>query len=172
MLKTAGIFLILLSGAGIGFSKSRELTLREKNLRQFLQLIVFLRGEIRCGSAPLPEAFREIAGKLPGIYGEFLGEVSLRLRNSPGCLLEDIFEQCFREKLGGMEFSGEERELICSLGGRLGYLDREMQLRQLELCEEETQRCLDDLRKEMPEKKKIYQSLGVLGGILLAVLLW
>ena len=47
-----------------------------------------------------------------------------------------------------------------------------MQLRQLELCEEETLRFLEELRKEMPEKKKIYQSLGIMGGILLAVLLW
>ena len=47
-----------------------------------------------------------------------------------------------------------------------------MQLRQLELCEEETLRLLENLRKEMPEKKKIYQSLGIMGGILLAVLLW
>ena len=47
-----------------------------------------------------------------------------------------------------------------------------MQLRQLELCEDEIQRFLEELRKEMPEKKKLYQSLGVLGGIFLAVLLW
>ena len=47
-----------------------------------------------------------------------------------------------------------------------------MQLRQLELCEEETLRLLESLRKGMPEKKKIYQSLGIMGGILLAVLLW
>ena len=84
----------------------------------------------------------------------------------------EIYRQCAEAKLQRLELSREERELVWSLGGRLGYLDREMQLRQLELCEEETRRRLEDLRKEMPDKKKIYQSLGVLGGILLAVLLW
>ena len=165
MLKSAGIFLILLSAAGIGYSKSRELTVREKNLRVFLQMLI-------CGNLSLPEAFRETAGKLPEMYGELLREIAGRLKQSPGHPLGDIFRQCSGKTLRELPLSKEELELISSLGGRLGYLDREMQLRQLELCEEETLRLLENLRKEMPEKKKIYQSLGIMGGILLAVLLW
>ena len=172
MLKNAGIFLILLAGTGIGYSKSRELTFREKNLRIFLQLVIFLKGEIRCGNMALPEAFQEIAGKLPGMYRDLLEKVSAELKKSQGFSLGEIFYRYSMEKIRGLPFSGEERELICSLGGRLGYLDREMQLRQLDLYEEDVLRCLDNLRRGMPEKKKIYQSLGVLGGILLAVLLW
>ena len=172
MLKSAGILLILLSGAGLGYSKSRELTFREKNLRIFLQMLTFLKGEIRCGNLSLPEAFRETAGKLPEMYGELLREIAGRLKQSPGQPLGDVFRQCAGKRLGELPLSREEQELIFSLGGRLGYLDREMQLRQLELCEEETLRFLEELSKEMPEKKKIYQSLGIMGGILLAVLLW
>ena len=168
MLKSAGILLILLSGAGLGYSKSRELTFREKNLRIFLQMLTFL----KCGNLSLPEAFRETAGKLPEMYGELLREIAGRLKQSPGHPLGDIFRQCSGKTLRELPLSKEELELISSLGGRLGYLDREMQLRQLELCEEETLRLLENLRKEMPEKKKIYQSLGIMGGILLAVLLW
>ena len=66
----------------------------------------------------------------------------------------EIYRQCAEAKLKRLELSREERELVWSLGGRLGYLDREMQLRQLELCEEETRRRLEDLRKEMPDKRK------------------
>lgn len=172
MLKNAGILLILIAGVGMGYSRSRELTLRERNLRLFLQMVICLKGEIRCGNLSLPEAFREIARKLPGIYGEFLEEICLSLREASGRPLGEIYRQCAEQKFKDLDFSRGERELFCSLGGRLGYLDREMQLRQLDLCEEEILRYLDVLRKEMPEKKKIYQSLGVLGGVLLAVLLW
>ena len=48
----------------------------------------------------------------------------------------------------------------------------DMQKKQLEFLEEELGRSRDDLRAEMPAKKKVYQSLGVLGGILLAILIW
>lgn len=172
MLKNAGILLIILSGAGIGYSKSRELTLRERNLRQFLQMTVYLKGAIRCGCSSLPDAFSETAEKLPGIYGEFLRETACCLRDARGQTLGEIYRQCWEEKFSDLMFSAEERDLLLSFGGKLGYLDREMQLRQMELCEEEIQGLLNKLRKEMPDKKKIYQSLGVLGGVLLAVLLW
>ena len=68
MLRMAGIILILLAGAGMGYAGSRELTMREKNLRQFLQLIIYLRGEIRCGCASLPEGFRETADRFSGRF--------------------------------------------------------------------------------------------------------
>lgn len=172
MLKNAGVFLILLSAAGLGYTKSRELILRERNLRQLLQMIIYLKGSVRCGCASFPEAFKETAGKLSGVYREFLREISARMKNSQGSTLAEIYRRCAEEKLKDLRLSGAEQEFLFSIGGRLGYLDREMQLRQLELCEDEIQRFLEELRKEMPEKKKLYQSLGVLGGIFLAVLLW
>ena len=66
----------------------------------------------------------------------------------------------------------EEEELFFSLGSRLGYLDLEMQMKELLLYEEELTRRTEELRREMPAKKKVYESLGILGGILLAVLVW
>ena len=47
-----------------------------------------------------------------------------------------------------------------------------MQLKQLTAYEEELSRHIAALHEEMPGKKKVYQSLGILGGILLAVLVW
>lgn len=47
-----------------------------------------------------------------------------------------------------------------------------MQIRQLTLYEEELSRFIGALRGELPAKKKVYQSLGILGGILLAILVW
>ena len=61
MLKTIGLALIMISGAGLGYSAGREYMLREKNLRQLFLLTVYLRGEIRCGNSSLPEAFGEIS---------------------------------------------------------------------------------------------------------------
>ena len=58
------------------------------------------------------------------------------------------------------------------LGEKLGYLAREMQIRQLELYETDFLYLLQNLRKDKEEKKKIYRSLGVMGGILLAILFW
>ena len=58
-----------------------------------------------------------------------------------------------------------------SIGKYLGYLDREMQLRQLSLYEKNLEVEIGNLKKEASGKKKLYRGLGVFGGLLLAVLL-
>ena len=71
-----------------------------------------------------------------------------------------------------MDERKEEMEILRTLGRRLGYLDREMQIKQIELLETDVEEQRRQLREKMPEQKKICQSLGLMGGILLAVLFW
>ena len=56
MVKMAASLLLILGGAGIGYARSREITEREKNLEILLQILFFLKGEIRCGNSSLPDA--------------------------------------------------------------------------------------------------------------------
>ena len=56
-MKTAGIILILFSGTGLGLCKSMELTARLKILEKLAQLLLLLKGEIRCTGATLEDAF-------------------------------------------------------------------------------------------------------------------
>ena len=172
MLKAAGIFLIFLAGTGIGFSKSMEFTRREQELRNFLQIAAYLKGAVRCGNASLPEAFLETAGKMEGTYRDFLMCVSASMKDAQGRLFGSIFRDCAEKILTETALSIEEKETVFSFGGRLGHLDREMQIRQIEVFEMELSEALENLKKELPEKKKLCRSMGILGGILLGVLLW
>lgn len=172
MLRAAGIFLILLGGTGLGFCKSREMSGRQKGLREFIQAAAYLKGAVRCGNTPLPDAFEETAGKLTGIQKAFFQQVARELRCYDSRMPGEIFRGCAEKELKKAGFSEQERDLIASLGGRLGYLDKDMQLRQLDLFAEELLHMTELLERELPEKKKLCQSLGILGGILLGILLW
>ena len=77
-----------------------------------------------------------------------------------------------REDLRENAVSAEEKERIAQLGERLGYLDREMQLRQLSLYESEFERMIQNAKETAPAKKKMYHSLGVFGGAMIAILFW
>ena len=68
MLKVMGLVLILTAAVGTGYSISRELSLREKNLRQYLMLIISLKGEIRYGNSSLAEAFQRTVPRLQGLF--------------------------------------------------------------------------------------------------------
>ena len=73
-MKTAGIILILFSGTGLGLCKSMELTARLKILEKLAQLLLLLKGEIRCTGATLEDAFLDAAAKMPGEYRLFLAQ--------------------------------------------------------------------------------------------------
>ena len=165
---------MILGGAGIGYAGSRELTEREKNLEILLQILFLLKGEIRCGNSSLSEAFGEIAGKIEGSFSKILLDAAQEMEDSGGSNLAEILEHCIQKRnfAGAQKNEEEGIEILQTLGRRLGYLDREQQICQIELLEAETEERRRKLREKLPEQKKICQSLGILGGILLAVLFW
>ncbi|MDO5798134.1 MAG: stage III sporulation protein AB [Eubacteriales bacterium] len=174
MLKLAATLMLILGGAGTGYARSRELTEREKNLEILLQILFFLKGEIRSGNSPLPHAFREIAGKIEGSFSKILLDAAQEMEDSGGSNLAEILEHCIQKRnfAGAQKNEEEGIGILQTLGRRLGYLDREQQICQIELLEAETEERRRKLREKLPEQKKICQSLGILGGILLAVLFW
>ena len=131
-MKTAGIILILFSGTGLGLCKSMELTARLKILEKLAQLLLLLKGEIRCTGATLEDAFLDAAAKMPGEYRLFLKETAGWLQQRPGITFDEIFRECAVRLLPLHRLSEEERESFLSLGEKLGYLDREMQVAQLD----------------------------------------
>ena len=178
MLKLVATLFLILGGSGIGYARSRELTEREKNLEILLQILFLLKGEIRCGNSSLSEAFGEIAGKIEGSFSKILLDAAQEMRGSGGSNLTEILEHCIQKNIYLQNFAGAHKnkeegiEILQILGRRLGYLDREQQICQIELLEAETEERRRQLREKLPEQKKICQSLGILGGILLAVLFW
>lgn len=172
MLKLVGIVLIIFAGVGMGFEKSAEFTRREKYLTELIQIVLFLRGEIRCGNSSLAEAFYHISLKMSGVFSEFAGALSAEMKSAKGESFGELFRRCVIERAGRLSFSREEQAAFMEIGNHLGYLDREMQLQQLALCQEELERLRENLRLDMAGKKKIYRGLGLFGALLLSVLIW
>ena len=164
--------MILFSGAGCGFALSSRLSGRKRNLEMILRMIILLKGEIRYGNTSLYDAFTGAAGKLEGKYREFFLLTARKMQSRKGEAFGKIFRKCAEECLVASELTEEDREKLYSLGQRLGYLGLEMQMKQLELMEEDIRLSLQEIQKELPERKKMYQSLGILLGILLAVIVW
>ena len=172
MLRAVGAFLVFLASAGMGYQESRKLSEHIKALEEFLQVIIYLKGEIRYGVSSLPDAFGAASTHCSGRFSEFLHmifeKMEKRQEEDPGKIVRQCAEMYLRE----LQLSAEEQEQIAQLGERLGYLDREMQLRQLSLYESEFERMIQMAKEAAPAKKKLYHSLGVFGGAMLTILFW
>ena len=160
MLKGIGALLILASAAGIGVSFSNDLKGRCMELRLLKQMIYMLRGEIKYTKTPLPDAFASIAVRMKEPFGSFLEELAKQMENPENGTFGELWQAQIKAQLSGTHLKREDKEQLGSLGEVLGYLD----LEQLELRIRESQ-------EAARTKQKLYQSLGVAGGIFLVILL-
>ncbi|MDR0273684.1 MAG: stage III sporulation protein AB, partial [Clostridiales bacterium] len=70
------------------------------------------------------------------------------------------------------QLAEEDFAALESLGKTLGYLDKQMQINAIQLTLRYIDTKVSDLQTHCDKNKKMYRHLGVLGGLLLAVILW
>ena len=103
-------------------------------------------------------------------FREFLREVSEDLNRYGGNSFGEVFAQNVECHLKDTKLTREDRERFSELGKSLGYLDKAMQLNNLEAYGRELDMTIEELTKGLPVRKKLYQSLGIMGGLFLAIL--
>lgn len=68
-------------------------------------------------------------------------------------------------------FPKEDKQSLISLGEHLGFMDRDMQERNLLLYLEQLDLSIEQMRAHKQERCRLYTSLGVMSGMFLAILL-
>ena len=109
--------------------------------------------------------------KVVSPFREYLQSIAERLKAQTGEAFAGILKeqtQTVREKTGLWE---EDWDLFLQTLGHLGYLDARMQIRLLENGRAELAAREEKLQHQLPEQKKVWQSLGILGGAFLVVIL-
>lgn len=171
MIRIAALVLIAVSCAGLGFVKSQALSARVRDLLMLRKILRLLKGEISYAGTPLPEAFYRIGGKMEMPFRDFLQDLSVDMQRYEGESFSEIFDRNTDCHLKETRLSREDREEWKEFGRMLGYLDREMQLSTLKSFDETLAWKIGELKEGLPARKKLYQSLGVMGGLLLVIFL-
>ena len=147
-----------LACVGIGFAKSAALSAHVKDLETLQKIIQYLRGEIVTAASPLPDAFWETGRRMRDPYRDFLQDISEDMRRPDGKTLPAILEENTAVHL---------QEAGCSLGTG----DRAMQKANLDRYEARLVQRIAELQKGLPERKRLCQSLGIMGGLFLFLIL-
>lgn len=171
MIRTGALILIAVSCAGLGFLKSQALSGRVRELLMLRKILRLLTGEISYAGTPLPEAFYRIGGKMDGPYRDFLQDLSIDMKRYDGEPFAELFSRNTDCHLRQTKLLKEDKEEWKQFGAMLGYLDREMQLSTLRSFDETLAQKICEQKEGLPARKKLYQSLGVMGGLFLVIFL-
>lgn len=171
LVKIAGSSLIVCSCSAIGFLVSNNLKERIGELELIKKIFLMMRGEIKYNHATLSEAFGTIGKRLKSPYSFVLLQMSEQLDSLEGQPLSQIWEQNLKEMLKASCLCKEDKEKLLQLGSQLGYLDMEMQLNTIDWYLEQIQEETKSARENLKRNGKLYQTMGVMAGIFLVILM-
>ena len=174
-IKLIGAALVIFAGAGFGACPVHKMKERTKEFEELYFCLLRLKSEINHGGRPLPEAIHAAAdskreGK-DGVYRLVMKSLANRLergRESYETQLRSCVEEGFRDSV----LTKEEQEAFTETFLLLGGGDKEKQVKMLEYYTENVRMAIAQEKEKRKEKSYVYRSLGVIGGIFLAVVMY
>lgn len=170
MLKVAGSILIITVSVLYGWKMQQELQEHVRQLVGMKEMFLMLWGEISYTRTPLKEAFLQIASQKKEPFSSFLEKAAEGLdenEESVGIFWSNLVEQ---EK-DRFLLDAEECGLLKRAGQNFGYLDGQMQLKNLELYIEQTEVLIQKAQEELKDRKRVSGVLSVMCGLFLIILL-
>ena len=170
MLKIIGAVLVIFACAALGDKKSAAISDRLFLLREIEKLLLLLMGEITYRREALPEAVLRVSGKVQEPLCSFLKETAEMAQKYQGERFACIFRENAEKYLKNSELTQKDFEEFVQLGEYLGWMDITLQKNTITLYQEQLKQEIQYLERELPGRKKMCQSLGVIAGIFLSIL--
>lgn len=149
------------------------LRMRERKclLERMRRMIVHLRGEIMYANVTLETAFWRTGKREEGKLSELFCSVARRLENEAGENFAEMWREEAETILKDTSLKRQDMEQLVCFGKSLGYLDRDMQERVIRFYLEDLELAIENIRREEPEKSRLFFGLGILSGLFLTVIL-
>lgn len=170
-MKILGGLFIVLGCFGIGKSYCGGLRGRYEDLRELLECIRILEGEIRYSNRPLTEIFEQIHRKRASTVSSFFENVATKMRQMEGKTLQEIWSQQigFFEKKSHLQ--KEDLDNLENFGKTLGIMDVTMQMQQLELYTVRVKETIGEAKGQWKEKERLVPKLGLICGMVVVLIL-
>lgn len=171
-IKTIGMACILLSGTILGWYADRVKTRRIEDLEGLKKVLYMLKAEVNYSITPLPTAIGEIIHKNQTRVNCIFQNLLSLIENKTGESIDVLWTMAVKNKASCVYLEGEDIKNLLSFGQALGYLDKEMQKKNIEITLGYIEGKIKALEKQQEKNGRLYRSLGVLGGCLLCILLF
>ena len=164
-MKLIGSILILASCTGIGFSKSNDMQAHLNELEELKKIFYLLKSELQYTRAPFAEVFEKIGQKTREPFQSWLLDLCTSLNEKRSGMFWDMWCSSIEENLKGSRLKEDELKELKNIGKNMEYMES------LNLFIEQMEYGIKNTRESYRTKQKLCQSLGIMGGIFLVILL-
>ena len=172
ILRIAGALAVVFGCAGLGFYFSAKEGFRIGELLELKKALFILSSEIDYMRAPLHTACANIAKRTEWTIGALFSRFSALLAGGEG---DTAYRQWAAaiDSIKDKTFMAEEDLFVLDgFGKTLGYLDKHMQQNAIDYATGYIDEKVATLQAQGSKSKRMYRSLGIIGGLLITVVLW
>lgn len=169
-IKWCGGMMILVGSVCVGMWFRIQYLHRLFTVKEMQRGISLLKGEIKYGRTPLPEACLSVSFRIQGSSRLFFHKLSERMQSGDGTV-EKIWQETMAAIFCHRQLNKRDYGELMRLGNTLGYLDVDLQMRTLELCMTRLEESISGYEKERKNQTRLYPLLGTFGGFLLCLIL-
>ncbi len=172
MLKLAASVLIVFSGGVFGLIVAQSYGTRLEQLKTFRGALTMLETEITYGLTPLPDALMSVGYHIEGCVGRFFAEVGSLLNQDQGPSSGEAWEQSLGLLQEEAAFTAGDTEILRQFGFSLGASDRENQIKNLKLIQEQLRNQESHAEKLRDNNQRMWRTLGFLAGLAVVFILY
>lgn len=169
VVRILGSLLLVAAAVQLGNLYATKFTKRRLELKDLGDSLDLLETEVFYGATPLPQALRHLAGRSASTAARLFSLSAAHLESS------DAFPEAWKRAVGTYFEASclhpKDKDALVFLGDVLGTSDRADQSRHLKAAVQRVRHLEADAERTEAPSVKLWRSVGLLGGLALAVLL-
>lgn len=162
------IFCVLCLCTIIGNNYSKKYSIRVQELEEMKNILNVFKAKIRFTAQGIGEIFEQIYQDNQDNIGKIFYDASKLMENENS---QKAWQMAVNNAKESTMLKNDDIIAILSLGKMLGNTDVEGQISQIELCINLVQEQINQAMEEKKKNAKLYKTLGMAAGLVLAIIL-
>lgn len=172
MIKLIGGLLIITASGLAGWKKAGLYSGRPRELQQLITALQLLETEITYVATPLPEALARAAEQMGAPAAALFGRIAGELASGSGKPARAAWSEALQWYYPRSSLDESDLSIIRGLGNSIGISDREDQGKHLRLAAEQLKAALAAAQESARKNVKMWNYVGLLGGLVIVLALY
>lgn len=169
--KIIGMVLVVFATTSYGIALSKDIKTRLCELKEMKKIIFLLKGEICFGHTPILEAFDNVSRRCREPFRGIIQSLVKYGYESSKQPFNEIWINGIGNGLVNTHLTKEEQQKILNLGSELGLNDIKTQQNAIDSFAAELDMDIQNLAGVIPGRVKLYNSMGIMLGIVIAIIM-